>query len=89
MQAHPRREISIFGKPFQVKARIEVLNAYSAHADYSEMTDYLSFLDPHKVKGVFLVHGEYEAQVEWREKLSEQGFRNIKIPEMKSSWQLS
>ncbi len=83
------KEVSIFGKPFTVKARVEVLNSFSAHADYSEMLDYLSCQDPTLVKKVFLVHGDYEDQIEWRERLHEAGFKKIEIPEMNSKWDIN
>ncbi len=82
------KEVGIFGKKFPVKARIETLNSYSAHADYEEMLSYLSCQDASRVRKTFLVHGDYEAQIEWREKLHEIGFKKIEIPELKSSWSL-
>ncbi|MCC7233569.1 MAG: MBL fold metallo-hydrolase, partial [Bacteroidia bacterium] len=80
--------VHIFGKEFKVQARVEVMNSYSAHADYQEMLKYLSCQNPDRIKKMFLVHGEYEVQVDWREKLREKGFHDIEIPEMKSSWVL-
>ncbi len=82
------KEVSIFGKEYAVKARVEVMNSYSAHADYKEMLDYLSCQEKDKVKTLFLVHGEYKVQVEWREKLLKSGFKNVEIPEMKSVHEL-
>ncbi|TAH43704.1 MAG: MBL fold metallo-hydrolase [Bacteroidetes bacterium] len=81
-------EVSIFGKKYPVKAKIEVLNSYSAHADYEEMLQYLSCQDPSKIRKTFLVHGDYDVQHSWRERLMENGFKNIEIPEVKSSWNL-
>ncbi len=78
------KEVSIFGKPYEVKARVEVMGSYSAHADYNEMLDYLSCQKKEDVKKVFLVHGEYDVQVDWRAKLIAAGFSNVEIPEMKS-----
>ncbi len=80
--------ISIFGKEFEVKATIEQIHSFSAHADYNEMLKYLSCQDPKKVKQCFLVHGDYDVQFEWREKLQHAGFSNIEIPDMHSSWDI-
>lgn len=82
-------EVRIFGKEYQVKASVEILGSYSAHADYKEMLTYLQCQNPGKVKKVFLVHGEYEVQVEWREKLMAAGFKNIEIPEIHSKWEIN
>jgi len=83
------KEVHIFEKYYEVKAKVEVENSYSAHGDYNEMLKYLSCQDATKVKKVFLVHGEYEVQQDWRQKLMEAGFKNVEIPEMKSEWEIS
>lgn len=73
-------EVSIFGVHHPVKAKIERIEAFSGHGDYSEMADYLSCQDTSQVKKVFLVHGEYEAQSAFKNTLEKRGFRNIEIP---------
>jgi metallo-beta-lactamase family protein len=52
----------------------------SAHADYLEMIRYLSCQDKEKVKKIFLVHGEMEAKIAFREKLISEGYHNVIIP---------
>ena len=79
-------DVVIFGKTHPVKAKIHVLNSYSAHADFDEMLNYLSCQKPDKVKKTFLVHGDYDVQIDWRNKLNKQGFKNVEIPEFKSKW---
>ncbi len=83
------KEVRIFGKPYSVNARVEQLNAYSAHADYEEMLQYLSCIESRKVKHTFLVHGDYDVQHDWRQKLEAAGFGNIEIPDMHSSWEIT
>ncbi|MBL0257278.1 MAG: MBL fold metallo-hydrolase [Bacteroidetes bacterium] len=83
-----RKEVFIFGKEYKVNARVELMNSYSAHADYNEMLNYLSCLDPKKVSKTFLVHGDYEVQKDWREKLLSSGLEQIEIPEKGSSWEI-
>jgi metallo-beta-lactamase family protein len=73
-------EVRIFGEFFKVKAQIESMENFSAHADYNEMLEYLSNQNPDKVRKMFLVHGEYETQKDWTEKLIQKGFVNIEIP---------
>ncbi len=75
-------EVKIFGEIYKVNAAIESMENYSAHGDYNEMLDYLSCQDAGKVKKLILVHGEYETQKVWAEKLEKVGFKNIIIPEM-------
>jgi metallo-beta-lactamase family protein len=73
-------EVRIFGKMHTVKARVEVLDAYSAHADYKELMDYLSCQQPHLVSRVFLVHGEEKALLAFKNRLHGKGFSDIVIP---------
>lgn len=75
------KEVSIFGTPHKVRAEIFRIDALSGHADYAEMRNYLSCLDPHKIKKLFIVHGEYSAQQSYAKVLHDAGFRNIEIPE--------
>lgn len=86
--ANGNKEVFIYGKEYKVKARVELMNSYSAHADYNEMLSYLDCQDKKLIKKCFLVHGDYEVQQDWREKLLSKGFTNIEIPEMKSSWEV-
>jgi len=72
--------VKIFGVEHNVNAEVIIIDSYSAHGDYNEMIQYLSCQDVKKVKQVFLVHGEYEVQMNYKEKLLEAGFRHISIP---------
>lgn len=76
------KEVTIFGERYAVNARVEVMDSFSAHGDYREMLEFLSCQDPAHVKTVFLVHGDYEKQLIWRDKLMEVGFRDVQIPSM-------
>ncbi|NDV45730.1 MBL fold metallo-hydrolase [Paludibacter sp. 221] len=82
------KEISIFGSPHKVNARIERIEGFSAHGDYREMIDYLSSQDKSKIKQTFLVHGEYNAQVAYKGHLEDAGFQNVEIPEVESVYEL-
>ena len=45
------------------------------------MIQYLACQDKAQVKGIFLVHGEYETQQKYRERLLQEGYKNVSIPE--------
>ncbi|MEO0312213.1 MAG: hypothetical protein RIQ89_1870 [Bacteroidota bacterium] len=79
-------EVNIFGKPYKVKANVEVMSNFSAHADYHEMLEYLDCQNKKEVSQMFLVHGEYETQIAWRDKLMDSGFANVSIPELHQSF---
>jgi metallo-beta-lactamase family protein len=59
-------EVRIFGERHTVRAKVKILNAFSAHADYGEIGDYVQRLDRTRLKGIFLVHGEPSAQAALR-----------------------
>lgn len=55
-------EVRIFGEPHRLRAHVEVMNSYSAHADEPELVEFLSHLDVERLKKIFLVHGDPERQ---------------------------
>lgn len=79
------RSISIFGKKFDVKAKVHVIDFFSAHGDYNEMLKYLSCQDAKKVKTFFVVHGNKEVMQSFKVKLKQNGFENIIIPQFLST----
>ena len=79
------KSISIFGKKFDVKAKVHVIDFFSAHGDYNEMLKYLSCQDAIKVETLFVVHGNKEVMLSFKVKLQEKGFDNVIIPQFLSS----
>lgn len=70
--------VKIFGEFYQVKAAVHTIDAFSAHADRSDLIDYI-----HRVQGIkklFLVHGEGEPEAKFKEALIENGFNDTYIP---------
>ncbi len=74
------KTVYIFGKEFKVNAQVFVMDSFSAHADYQEIIQFLSCQDKSKVKQIFLVHGDYEIQKIFSEKLLNEGYANVYIP---------
>ncbi len=75
------KEVSIFGIRHEVHAEIGSIRSMSAHGDYEDMSQWLACQDPRQVKKLFLVHGEYEVQEEFKRKLIKKGFMDVEIPE--------
>jgi metallo-beta-lactamase family protein len=63
----------------QVKAKIELMDSFSAHGDREEMKAFLQNQKT-KAKTIFLVHGDYKTQKSWKTTLMEDGFRKVDIP---------
>ena len=64
------KEIKMYGKYYQVKASIFLIEGLSAHGDQNDLINWLSELEE-KPKKIFLVHGEKEASNGLRQKIEE------------------
>ncbi|MBK8501138.1 MAG: MBL fold metallo-hydrolase [Saprospiraceae bacterium] len=76
-------EIKIFGKYYSVKADIRSIQSLSAHADQSELLDWLSDIENAPEK-TFIVHGEPQAADTFRVKIKDTMEWNCQIPELYS-----
>ena len=76
--------ITIFGVKHQVNAEIGSIRSMSAHGDYEDLCQWLACQDPRKVNKLFLVHGEYEVQKDFKQRLLKKDFFDVEIPEMHS-----
>ena len=76
------KEVGIFGVQHEVHAEIGAIRSMSAHGDYEDMCQWLACQDPRQVKKLFLVHGEYEVQQNFKQRLVKKGFMDVEIPEM-------
>lgn len=78
-----RREvIKVFGEEVPLRAQVEIINGYSAHADRTELQRWLDAVrakSPH-LKTVALVHGEPDAQEALRDQLTSAGYKDVRIP---------
>lgn len=77
-----QKEVTIFGEPFKVEAEVQVIRSLSAHGDQADLLRFVNGQDRNMVKRLFLVHGEYEVQQVFAQKLKEQGFNDVEIPYM-------
>jgi metallo-beta-lactamase family protein len=77
-----KKEVSIFGVIHQVHAEVGTIRSMSAHGDYEDLSQFLSCQDPRQVKKLFLVHGEYDVQQDFKERLMKKDFLDIEIPEL-------
>ncbi|MEW5764215.1 MAG: MBL fold metallo-hydrolase RNA specificity domain-containing protein [Acidobacteriota bacterium] len=75
--ADKKPEVRIFGERHPVRARVKILNAFSAHADYREIGEWVLAQDLSRLKGVFLVHGEPSAQAALARHLDGLGVRPV------------
>jgi metallo-beta-lactamase family protein len=80
-------KLKIYGEWKQVRANIEIMDSFSAHADRKEM---LEFIDNQKgsVKKIFLVHGEINRMKSFQSYLATYDFRDVEIPELGQEFDL-
>jgi len=80
------KRVNIFGKPYDVRMEIKIMNTYSAHADRSDLLDYAG-----KVRGLqklILVHGEDKACEDLKTAMLGNGIKDIVIPSFGDTLQL-
>lgn len=82
------QEIKLFNEIKQVRARIEVMDSFSAHADRSEMEEHLRN-QKISTKKIFLVHGDYDTQLSFKGYLEAKGYKNIEIPQQGQTYELN
>ncbi|MGC4036637.1 MAG: MBL fold metallo-hydrolase [Chitinophagaceae bacterium] len=75
------KEVSIFGVKHEVNAEIGAIRSMSAHGDYEDLSQWLAHQEERLVKKLFLVHGEYNVQLDFKQRLLKKGFFDVEIPE--------
>jgi metallo-beta-lactamase family protein len=56
------------------------MDYFSGHADQKELLDYVRLNPQNKLKNIFLVHGEADQALPFREKLVQMGYNNVQFP---------
>ena len=74
-----RSQLNILGETVELKARVEVINALSAHADRAGLANWLDEVKDN-VRHAFAVHGEPEKVSAMVELLKEHGVSNAVAP---------
>ncbi|MFN2399630.1 MAG: MBL fold metallo-hydrolase RNA specificity domain-containing protein [Gemmatimonadaceae bacterium] len=76
------KTIKVFGEIVELRARVEIVNGYSAHADRNELLEWAEAVRSRSrsLERIFLVHGEQEAQDCFARVLGEHGYRNVDCP---------
>lgn len=71
------RFVRIFGVEYELNAEVAVINAFSGHADQTELIDFVLGCLP--LKRIFLVHGDDDQSQALFEKLTQKGL-NVYLP---------
>ena len=76
-----QEKLKIFGDEYKLRAKVEVLDAFSAHADRNELLEYVSHTK-NSLKGVFVVHGEEEQSQALADGIKDLGIQNVMVPNL-------
>jgi len=76
------KQVKMFSKLYDVKAEITSIDTLSAHGDYEDLSQWLACQDSREVRKIFLVHGEYDTQINFRERLIRKGYTDVEIPDL-------
>jgi len=72
--------VKIFGEEHKVRAKLVILDAFSAHADKHELLKYVSTNPPERLKNIFIVHGEADQMTPFKNALRSKGYPLVTIP---------
>ena len=86
VERHPT--LRIFGDDVPLRARVEIINGYSAHADRTELNSWIGRVRERspKLRQVWLVHGEPPAQDELATTLGAKGLK-VTCPESRDRFE--
>jgi len=73
------KEVRIHGDWYQVRADIQEIDAFSAHADWKETIEWLDCMDKARLRRVLLVHGESESLSAMKAHVLDAGIREAEI----------
>jgi len=85
---HGAKEVKIFGEYYKVQAEVGSIRSMSAHGDYDDLSQFLACQNPADVKKLFIVHGEYDVQLDFQQRLLKKGFKDVIVPALHQSFDL-
>ncbi len=74
------KEVRILGQQHKVKARVDKIGGFSAHADKNELLDWITELIQ-APRQVFVTHGEEETALKFGDSLRQKTGWNVAVPE--------
>jgi metallo-beta-lactamase family protein len=75
-----RPVVKIFGEEYSLKARVETINGFSAHADRTELLGYVQQMGAGHPKSAFVVHGEEASSLALADGIRELGVEHVLVP---------
>lgn len=82
------KHVNIYGDEFNVIAEVGQMKSMSAHGDYDDLIMFLDYQDNSLVKKLFMVHGEYDVQLDFANRLTRKGWK-VEVPGMHAVFELA
>ncbi|MCP4542351.1 MAG: MBL fold metallo-hydrolase [Chloroflexi bacterium] len=79
--------VRIFGQEHRLRARVESIQGYSAHADQKGLLDWAKPIAP-GLRHTFVVHGDPDPAMTLGKELGRLGARNVAVPELGDMFQI-
>lgn len=80
--------VKILGEEYELRAEVEVMEEFSAHADRAGLIEYVKNIKPERLEKVFVVHAEPDAAAAFASSLKELGIREVILPEPGAEYEI-
>ena len=82
------KDLKIRNKKVAVNAKIKKIDVFSGHGDLKDLISFAESQDKNKLKKLFLVHGDFDAMINFKQILETSGFNDIELPNQNQSFEL-
>jgi metallo-beta-lactamase family protein len=85
--ANRAKSVRIFGMEHNLRARVEILQTFSSHADRDDLLHFIGSLSP-RPRSIFLVHGDPSDRQTLASYLKAMGIDRVELPEFRQVYDL-
>lgn len=83
-----RDVVKIFGEEYHLRAHVETINGFSAHADRSELLDWVGHFQK-RPRQTFIVHGDEDVSLAFADTLQQRaGLKNVRVPQLGEKFEI-
>ncbi|MCU0355827.1 MAG: MBL fold metallo-hydrolase [Cytophagales bacterium] len=75
-------------KEIPILASIKSIDVFSGHGDLDDLTEFVQWQQPERLRQIFLVHGEEESMESFRTHLGQHGYDHVEIPKWGDEFEL-
>jgi metallo-beta-lactamase family protein len=83
-----KETIRIGDKHYKIQCKIKQTDVLSGHGDRDDLIKFIKAQPSDKLKNIFLVHGEEESMIAFKDTLAEIGYTHVEIPEKGQTFEL-